>query len=97
MPHQASPDWLDKTGFGVIGKFTLNDGEKLIAEIVDYSEDTNELIIEPIARVATGGSGKQMTRAIEIDACFRSTPNHVHRMLGRTLIRAGQEGLHSYA
>ncbi len=74
MPHQASPDWLDKTGFGVIGKFTLNDGEELTAEIVDYSEDTNELIIEPIATVATGESGKQMTRAIEIDSVLSFDP-----------------------
>ena len=74
MPNQASPDWLDKTGFGVIGKFTLNDGEELTAEILDYREDTNELIVEPIATVARNGTGKQTTRAIEVDHVLSFDP-----------------------
>lgn len=74
MRNQASPDWLDKTGFGVIGKFTLEDGEELTAEIVDYSEDTNELIVEPIAAVETHGKGKQSTCAIEVERVLSFVP-----------------------
>lgn len=74
MPHQVSPDWLDNTGFGVIGRFTLNDGEHLVAEIFDYNENTNELIVEPISTLEAGSAGKRTVRAIEIDHVLSFDP-----------------------
>ena len=74
MRRQASPDWLDKTGFGVIGRFTLNDGEDVTAKIVDYNEDSNELLVEPITTVETHGNDKQTTRAIAVDRVLAFAP-----------------------
>lgn len=65
---------MDRTGFGAIGKFVLSDGEELSAEIVDYSEDTNELIVQPIDTMATDGIGKQTTRAVEVDHILSFDP-----------------------
>lgn len=74
MPHQVSPDWLDKTGFGVVGRFTLNGDEHLTAEIVDYNESTNEIIVEPISTDEAGSYGKRTVRAIEIDHVLSFDP-----------------------
>lgn len=74
MPHSASPDWLDKTGYGVIGSFTLNGGEHVKAEIVDYDEETNELVVEPITSTEAHGHGERPTRAIAIDQVLSFDP-----------------------
>ncbi len=74
MSNHASPDWLDKTGFGVVGRFTLDDGEEVTAEIIDYSEDTNELVVEPIVTRKLHSDGVQTMRSLEIDRVLSFVP-----------------------
>jgi hypothetical protein len=37
---------MDKAGFGVIGSFTLNDGEQIVAEVSCFEQKVNELVVQ---------------------------------------------------
>jgi hypothetical protein len=65
---------MDKTGYGVIGRFTLNDGEQITGEIIDFSEEANELIIQPIFAAPSSTSVEPMTRAIAVGSVLSFDP-----------------------
>lgn len=67
MLGEAAPDWMDKTGFGVIGRFALDDGEQLTAEIVGYDEDVNALLVQPLSTRDLHVEGEGTPRAIVIE------------------------------
>jgi hypothetical protein len=49
MPVDEQPDWMDKTGIGVVGTLTLDDGVQITAELTGYNEDSNELVVDVIS------------------------------------------------
>lgn len=71
---------MDKTGLGVIGKFMLDGGEQLTAEIVDFDEETNELVVEPIRAAAAYKRLQRSMRAIAVDTVvsFEPEPRSSH-------------------
>ena len=74
MAEEKSSDWLDKTGFGVVGRFTLDDGEQVTAEIVEFNEGTNEIVVQPIPGSASQINVEQLTRAIAVDCVLSFDP-----------------------
>jgi hypothetical protein len=74
MYDDDAPEWMDETGFGVIGRFTLNDGEQLTAEIVGFKEETNELVVQLISAGASFENVEQPSRAIEVGFVRTFTP-----------------------
>lgn len=75
MQNKAAPDWMDKTGFGVVGRLTLDGGEQLAAEIVGFEEETNELVVQPIVTASANTSLQKSTRAIAVDTVVSFEPD----------------------
>ena len=80
MRDEVAPNWMDKTGFGVVGRFTLDDGEQVIAEIVDFNEEANEIIVQATPTVGSDKSVEQSTRGIAVDCvlAFDPEPRSLH-------------------
>jgi hypothetical protein len=67
MPLTSYPDWMDRTGIGVIGKATLADGEQLTVEIVSCNDELTDLILNIISADRPDIRVGQTNYAIPID------------------------------
>ena len=48
MLDDELPEWLDKTEASLVGVFTTEEGEQFTAEIVEFDEECNEIVVDVI-------------------------------------------------
>jgi hypothetical protein len=75
MPNTELPQWMDKADAGSVAVVTLDDGERLTAEVRDFDEERDELIVDIVSSNRTHPNS-QRSRAIPIRrvVSFESTP-----------------------
>lgn len=67
MPDSEFPKWLDDTvEAGAVGVFTLGDGERMTAEVVEFDEDLNELVVDVISSSRHSLKGGRDRRSIPL-------------------------------
>lgn len=64
MPDTGIPDWMDKTGVGVVGSLAMDDGKKMNVEITGFNEESDELIVQVISSAHSHSEAGQEDRAI---------------------------------
>lgn len=60
------PSWMDKTQVGTVAVLTLDNGECLTAEVRDFNDDRDELIVDVVSANRTHPNNSQRSRAIPI-------------------------------
>jgi len=65
MTDTELPRWMDKADVGTVAVLTLDDGEHLTAEVRDFNDETDELIVDVVSRNRTHPDS-QRSRAISI-------------------------------
>lgn len=64
MPDTEFPDWMDKTGVGVVGVLAMDDGKKMNVEITGFDEESDELLVQVISSTRSHSEASQEDRAI---------------------------------
>jgi hypothetical protein len=85
MPDAELPQWLDKVDLHTVANFTLDDGERLSAEILDFNDERDELIVDVVSSNRSHPKSSQQSRAIPIRRVVSFEPRP----------RAGQPWPHS--
>ncbi|WP_263373116.1 hypothetical protein [Granulicella aggregans] len=79
MLNEELPEWLDETEFGMVGIFTTAEGEKFAAEIVQFDDELNEIVVDVIqpsqsqASVLLGHQSIPVDRIVSFDPQARTT------------------------
>lgn len=60
------PSWMDKADVGTVAVLTLDNGECLTAEVRDFNDDKEELIVDVVSANRTHPNNSQRSRAIPI-------------------------------
>jgi len=60
------PSWMDKADVGAVAVLTLDNGECLTAEVRDFNDDRDELIVDVVSANRTHPNNSQRSRAIPI-------------------------------
>jgi hypothetical protein len=89
MPDSELPQWLDKADVGTVGVLTLDDGERMTAQVVGFDEERDELVVDVISPKAPIGTAVRMVTPFRSAALFHSSPNRTRRNRGHTPIPAG--------
>lgn len=66
MPDTELPRWMDKADVGTVAVLTLEDGESFTAEVRDFNDETDELIVDVVSSNRTHLHSGQQSRAIPI-------------------------------
>jgi hypothetical protein len=66
MADAELPKWMDKADVGTVAAITLDDGECLTAEVCDFDDERNELIVDVVSSSRTHPTSSQRSRAIPI-------------------------------
>lgn len=74
MPDTELPRWLDKADVGTVAVLTLDDGESLTAQVVDFDDEQNQLKVDVISSNRSHPSGSQRRRAIPVDHVISFEP-----------------------
>jgi len=74
MPDEKFPEWMDKTGLHTVGIVTLDDGERMTAEVVGFDEESWELIVDVISSNRPHPKSKQEGRAIPVSSVVSFEP-----------------------
>ncbi|MGO9242935.1 MAG: hypothetical protein ACLQBJ_19215 [Bryobacteraceae bacterium] len=67
-------DWLDKADVGTVGVLTLDDGECLTAEIVDFNDARSELVVEVVSSKRPHPHNSERGRAIPVSRVVSFEP-----------------------
>lgn len=80
MPDSELPQWLDKAGAGTIGVLTLDDGERMTAQVVGFDDERDELVVAVISAKRSHGNGAQDGHAIPVGriVSFQPQPSAAH-------------------
>jgi len=74
MPDPELPQWLDKVATRTVAVLTLDDGECLTAEILDFNDERGELIVEVISSNRSYPKSGQRGRAIPVSRVVSFEP-----------------------
>jgi hypothetical protein len=66
MPDADLPSWMDKAEVGTVAVLTLDNGERLTAEVRDFNDERDELIVDVISDNRTHPNNSQRGRTIPI-------------------------------
>jgi len=66
MPDTELPRWMDNADIGTVAVLTLDDGECLTAEVRDFNDERDELIVDVVSSNRTHLNSSQRSRAIPI-------------------------------
>jgi hypothetical protein len=66
MPDAELPHWLDQVDVDTIAVFTLDDGERLTADVLEFDEDRSELIVDVVSSNRSGPQSGQRRHAIPV-------------------------------
>ena len=66
MPDSELPQWLDKADAGTIGVLTLDDGERMTAQVVGFDDERGALVVSLISAKCSLGNGTQDGHAIPV-------------------------------
>jgi hypothetical protein len=66
MPETELPKWMDVADIGTIAVVTLQDGESFTAEVRDFNEETEELIVDVVPANRSHSHDNLRSRAIPI-------------------------------
>ncbi|HEV2224069.1 MAG TPA: hypothetical protein VGR84_13805 [Candidatus Acidoferrales bacterium] len=73
MPGTEFPQWLDNVDTNTIGVFTLDDGERLTADVLDFNDKRAELNVEVISSNRSSPHTRER-RAISVDRVISFEP-----------------------
>lgn len=74
MPDTGLPQWLDNVDSNTVGVFTLDDGERLTADVLDFNDKRAELNVEVISSNRSSPHARQRHRAIPVDSVISFEP-----------------------
>ena len=74
MPEAELPQWLDKVDARTIGVLTLDDGECLTAEILDFNDERGELTVDVVSSNRPYPKSGQRGRAISVSCVVSFEP-----------------------
>lgn len=74
MPDSELPRWMDKADVGTVAVLTLDDGECLTAEVRDFNEERDELIVDVVSSNRTHSNTRQRSRAIPVSRVVSFEP-----------------------
>jgi len=74
MPDAELPQWLDKVDVNTIAVLTLDDGECMTADIVEFNDDRGELIVDVISANRPYANSRQRRRAIPVSRVVSVEP-----------------------
>lgn len=74
MPDSELPQWLDRADAGTIGVLTLDDGERMTAQVVGFDDERDELVVDVISPKRSYGNGGQDGHAIPISRIVSFQP-----------------------
>ena len=66
MPDAELPQWLDKADVGTVAVLTLDDGECLTAEIRDFKDEKDELVVDVVSSNRPSPKSGKRNRAIPV-------------------------------
>jgi hypothetical protein len=66
MPDEELPQWMDKADVGTVALLTLDDGERLTAEVRNFDDERDELIVDAISSNRTHQNNRERRRAIPV-------------------------------
>src|SRR5579863_9157396 len=66
MADSEPPRWMDKADVGTVAVLTLEDGESFTAEVRDFDDEKDELIVDVVSSNRTYPNNSQRSRAIPI-------------------------------
>jgi len=73
MPDTGFPPWLDNVDTNTVGVFTLDDGERLTADVLDFNDKRAELNVEVISSNRSSPHTRQR-RTIPVDSVISFEP-----------------------
>lgn len=73
MPDTEFPQWLDNVDTNTVGVFTLDDGERLTADVLDFNDKRAELNVEVISSSRSSSHSRER-RAIPVDSVISFEP-----------------------
>ena len=73
MPDTEFPQWLNNVDTNTIGVFTLDDGERLTADVLDFNDKRAELNVEVISSSRSSPHTRE-PRAISVDSVISFEP-----------------------
>ncbi len=74
MPDSELPQWLDKVDAGMIGVLTLDDGERMTAQVVGFDDERDELVVTVISPKRSRENGAQDGHAIPVNRIVSFQP-----------------------
>jgi hypothetical protein len=74
VPDSELPKWLDKADAGAVGVLTLDDGERMTAEVVRFDDERDELVVDVISRKRSHRDGGQDGHAIPVSRIVSFQP-----------------------
>lgn len=74
MPDSELPQWLDKADVGTVGVLTLDDGERMPAQVVGFDEERDELVVDVISPKRSHRNGLQDGHAIPVSRIVSFEP-----------------------
>ena len=74
MADSELPLWLDKASAGTIGVLTLNDGERMTAQVVRFDDERGELVVNVISSKRPHENGAQDGHAIPVSRIVSFRP-----------------------
>ena len=66
MPDTELPEWMDKADEGTVAAITLDDGERITAQVRDYNDEQNELVVDVISSNHPHPKSDQRSRSIQV-------------------------------
>jgi len=74
MPNEDLPEWLNKTEASLVGVFTADDGGQFTAEIVEYDDERNEIVVDVINPSRSRETSLQGRQSIPVDRIVSFDP-----------------------
>jgi hypothetical protein len=74
MPDADLPQWLDKIDVDTVAVFTLDDGERLTADVFEFNDDRSELIVDVVPSHRPYPDSDQRRRAIPLSRVVSCEP-----------------------
>lgn len=74
MLDAENPQWLDKADLGTVAVLTLDDGERLTAEILDFNDERDELMVDVVSSKHPHPPSRQRGRTIPVSRVVSFEP-----------------------
>src|SRR5262247_1263388 len=74
MRDSGLPEWIDKTDVGTVGLLTLDDGERMTAQVVGFDEERDELVVDIVSPKGSHWNGAKNAHAIPISRIISFEP-----------------------